>query len=161
MNMRKLLVRAVLAIVAATSGVAIVEAAAPDPVLGTWQLNISKSTFTPGPAHKSQVRTYSQSGQSIALVIKTVAADGKELTRQTTYQQDGKDYPYTGNPDVDSISVKQVDSNTAKYMLKKAGKAVETGSRTVSKDGKTLTLKAKGTTAKGEKYENVLVFDKQ
>jgi len=83
------------------------------------------------------------------------------MTRQTTYQQDSKDYPYAGNPDVDSISVKQVDSNTAKYILKKAGKAVETGSRTVSKDGKTLTLKAKGTTAKGEKYENVLVFDKQ
>lgn len=159
--MRKLLVLAVLAIVAATTGVAIAEAAAPGPVIGTWQLNISKSTFTPGPAYKSQVRTYSQSGQSIALVTKTVAADGKEITRQTTYQQDGKDYPYTGNPDVDSISVKQVDSNTAKYILKKAGKAVETGSRTVSKDGKTLTLKAKGTTAKGEKYENVLVFDKQ
>ena len=159
--MRKLRVLAVLAIVSATSGVAIAEAAAPDPVIGTWQLNVSKSTFTPGPAFKSQTRTYSQSGQSITLVIKTVGADGKEMTRQTTYQQDGKDYPYTGNPDVDSISVKQVDSNTAKYILKKAGKAVETGSRTVSKDGKTLTLKAKGTTAKGEKYENVLVFDKQ
>src|SRR5256886_17310634 len=112
--MRKLLVRAVLAIAAATS-VAIAEAAVPDPVIGTWQLNVSKSTFTPGPAYKSQVRTYSQSGQSIALVIKTVAADGKEMTRQTTYQRDGKDYPYTGNPDVDSISGRQVDSNTVKY----------------------------------------------
>jgi len=159
--MRKLLVRAVLAIVAATSGVAIAEAAAPDPVIGTWQLNISKSTFTPGPAYKSQVRTYSQSGQSIALVIKTVAADGKEVTSQTTYQLDGKDYPWTGNPDVDTGAVKQVESNTAKFTLKKAGKVVQAGSRTVSKDGKTLTLKSKGTTAKGEKSEDVLVFDKQ
>jgi hypothetical protein len=58
-NMRKLLVRALLAIVAATSGVAIAEAAAPDPVIGTWQLNVSKSTFTPGPAPKSETRTYS------------------------------------------------------------------------------------------------------
>ncbi len=159
--MRKLLVHAVLAIVAATSGVAIAEAAAPDPVIGTWQLNISKSTFTPGPAYKSQVRTYSQSGQSIALVIKTVAADGKEVTSQTTYQLDGKDYPWTGNPDVDTGAVKQVESNTAKFTLKKAGKVVQAGSRTVSKDGKTLTLKSKGTTAKGEKSEDVLVFDKQ
>jgi len=147
--------------VAATSGVAIAEAAAPDPVIGTWQLNISKSTFTPGPAYKSQVRTYSQSGQSIALVIKTVAADGKEVTSQTTYQLDGKDYPWTGNPDVDTGAVKQVESNTAKFTLKKAGKVVQAGSRTVSKDGKTLTLKSKGTTAKGEKSEDVLVFDKQ
>src|SRR5438046_10761670 len=108
--MRKLLVLAVLAIVSATGGGAIAQAAAPDPVIGTWQLNISKSTFTPGPAYKSQVRTYSQSGQSIALVIKTVAADGKAMTRQTTYQRDGKDYPYTGNPHVHRIARKQADS---------------------------------------------------
>jgi hypothetical protein len=159
--MRKLLVRAVLAIVAATSGVAIAEAAAPDPVIGTWQLNISKSTFTPGPAYKSQVRTYSQSGQSITLVVKTVGADGKEITSQTTYQLDGKDYAVTGTPNYDSLSVKQVDSNTVKFTTKKAGEVVQTGSRTVSKDGKTLTHKSKGTTANGEKSEDVLVFDKQ
>jgi hypothetical protein len=159
--MRKLLVLAVLAIVSATSGVAIAEAAAPDPVIGTWQLNVSKSTFTPGPAFKSQVRTYSQSGQSIAVVIKTVHADGKETTTQVTYQLDGKDYPVTGNPDADSNSVKQVDSNTAKFTLKKAGKVVSTGTRTVSKDGKTLTVKSKGTSAKGEKFDDVLVLDKQ
>src|SRR2546421_8859401 len=112
--MRALLVLAVLAIVSVTAGVAIAEAAAPGPVIGTWQLNVSKSTFKPGPAHKSQTRTYSQSGQSITLVIKTVGADGKEITSQTTYQLDGKDYPVTGTPNYDSLSVKQVDSNTVK-----------------------------------------------
>ena len=159
--MRKLLVRAVLAIVVATSGVAIAEAAAADPVIGTWQLNVSKSKFTPGPAPKSETRTYSQSGPSITLVIKRVGADGKEMTSQATYQLDGKDYPWTGDPSVDSLSVKQVDSNTIKFAQKKAGKVVSTGSRTVSKDGQTLTLKIEGTTAKGEKFENVVVFDKQ
>ena len=84
--MRKLLVRAVLAIVVATSGVAIAEAAAADPVIGTWQLNVSKSKFTPGPAPKSETRTYSQSGPSITLVIKRVGADGNEMTSQATYQ---------------------------------------------------------------------------
>jgi len=159
--MRELLVRAVLAIVVATSGVAIAEAAAADPVIGTWQLNVSKSKFTPGPAPKSETRTYSQSGQSITLVIKRVGADGNEMTSQASYQLDGKDYPWTGDPSFDSLSVKQVDSNTVKFTQKKAGKVVSTGSRTVSKDGKTLTLKSKGTTAKGEKSENVGVFDKQ
>jgi riboflavin biosynthesis pyrimidine reductase len=158
--MRKLLVLAVLAIVAATSGVAIAEAAAPDPVIGTWQLNVSKSKFTPGPASKSQTRTYSQSAQGITVTIKTVGADGKEDTVQSTYQLDGKDYPVTG-ADYDSLSAKRVDSNTAEFTLKKAGKAVGTISRTVSKDGKTLTVKSKGTTAKGEKSESVQVFDKQ
>ena len=156
-----LLVLAVLTIVSATGGAAIAAAAVPDPVIGTWQLNVSKSTFKPGPAFMSQVRTYSQSGQSITLVVKTVGADEKETTTQMAYQLDGKDYPVTGSPDADSNAVTQVDSNTAKFSLKKAGKVVQTGSRTVSKSGKTLTLKSKGTTAKGVEFDNVLVFDKQ
>jgi hypothetical protein len=159
--MGKLLVSAVLAIVAVASSIAIGAAPAPDPVVGTWQLNGSKSTFSAGPALKSQTRTYSQSGQSITLVMKTAGADGKEVTTLTTYQLDGKDFPVTGNSDYDSLSAKQVDSNTAKFTLKKGGKAVGTTNRTVSKDGKTLTSKTKMTTAKGEKSESVMVFDKQ
>jgi hypothetical protein len=159
--MRKSLVFAILAIMSASGGAAIAEAAAPDPVTGTWQLDVSKSTFKPGPPYKSQVRTYSQSGQSIALVIKTVGADGNEMTTQMNFQLDGKDHPVTGNPDIDSNSVKQLDSNTAKFALKKAGKVVLAGTRTVSKDGKALTVKSKGTTPKGEKFDDVLVFDKQ
>ena len=159
--MRRLLLPAILAIVSAAGGATIAAAADPDPVIGTWQLNVDKSTFKPGPVFKSQVRTYSQSGPSITLVVKTVGADGKEITSQATYQLDGKDYPVRGTPNYDSLSVKQVDSNTVEFTTKKAGKVVQTGSRTVSKDGKTLTHKSKGTTAKGEKSEDVLVFDKQ
>jgi hypothetical protein len=159
--MKQLLALAVLAIVATASGVAFGATPVPDPVVGTWQLNVSKSTFTSGPAVKSQTRTYSQSGQSITLVMKTVGADGKEGTSQATYQLDGKDFPVTGNPDYDSLSAKQVDSSTATFRLKKGGKAVGTTSRTVSKDGKMLTSKVKMTTAKGETSESVMFFDKQ
>jgi hypothetical protein len=159
--MTKLFIHAVIAIVAAGSGVATAAAPASDPVVGTWQLNNSESTFTAGPALKSQTRTYSQSGHSITLVMKTVGADGKEVTMQTTYQLDGKDYPVTGTPDYESLSGQQVDSNTAKFTFKKGNKVVGTSSRTVSKDGKTLTSKIKVTTAKGEESESVTVFDKQ
>lgn len=161
--MRKLLVRAVLAIVAATSGVAIAAIAHdPAPVIGTWQLNVSKSAFTPGPAPNSVTMTYAPAGQSMALVIKTVEADGKEGTVHLTYQLDGKDYPMTGDTDGDSLSCKQVGKgNAAKCTVKKAGKALYTVTRTMSKDGKTLTLKFKGTTSKGEKFDDLEVFDKQ
>jgi hypothetical protein len=159
--MRKLLVPAVLAAVAVIGSAAIALAADSDPVIGTWQLNAAKSTWTSGPALKSQTRTYSQSGPSISVVIKSTGADGKEATTQATYQLDGKDYPVTGSPDYDSLSGKQVNPRTATFTLKKGGKAVGTTTRTVSKDGSTLTSKASVTTAKGEKTENVMVFDKQ
>lgn len=159
--MRKLIVLAAFALVSAASGVVIAGAPAADPVIGTWKLDAAKSTFTGGPALKSHTRTYSQSGQSIALVMKSTSADGKEVTTRMTYQLDGKDHPVTGNPDFDSISGQQVDSNTARFTQKKGGKMVGTSDRTVSKDGKTLHVKTSLTTAKGENSESVLVLDKQ
>jgi hypothetical protein len=159
--MRSLFVRAVLAYVAAIGAIGIAAGADSDPVIGTWQLNVAKSTFSAGPATASQTRTYSQSGASITLVMKSTGADGTTSTTQTTYQLDGKDYPVMGTPDYDTVSAKRVNSHTATFALKRAGKTVGTTTRTVSKDGKVLTTKSKMTTASGAKSENVLVFDKQ
>jgi hypothetical protein len=44
---------------------------------------------------------------------------------------------------------------------KKAGKQVQTYSRVVSKDGKTMTVTVKGTNAKGQTINNVSVYEKQ
>jgi hypothetical protein len=159
--MRAQLLRPLVAFAVMVSLTAISLAAGSDPVVGTWQLNLSKSTFAAGTAPKSQTRTYSQSGPSITLVMKTVGADGKEATAQTTYQLDGKDYPITGSADYDTLTAKQVNARTATFKLKKGDKAVGSTSRTVSKDGKILTSKTSVTTAKGDKSESVMVFDKQ
>lgn len=140
---------------------AIAAGTAADPVVGTWKLNAAKSTFGAGPALKSQTRIYSQSAQGITLNMTTMGADGKETKSQTTYKLDGTDYPVTGAAAYDSLSAKQLDSNTAEFTLKMGGKAVGTTRRTVSKDGKTLTSTLKMTNAKGEKTENVTVLDKQ
>ena len=159
--MRPLHARAIVGFVATVSAIASAFAADSDPVVGTWQLNVAKSTFTADSALKSQTRTYTQSGSSITLVMKTVGADGKESTLRTTYQLDGKNYPVTGAPDYDSLSAKQLNPQTASFTLKRAGKAVGRTSRTVSHDGKQMTSKISATSAKGEKSESVMVFDRQ
>ena len=132
-----------------------------DPVAGTWKLNLAKSTFGGGPALKSQIRTYSQSAQGITLKMTTVSADGKETTTQTTYRLDGKDYPSMGNPDFDSLSGMRIDTNATEFALKRAGKRVGTIRRTVSKDGRTLTLNIVITNANGVQLSQLTVFDKQ
>src|ERR1700676_1319462 len=132
-----------------------------DPVGGTWKLNLAKSTFGGGPALKSQIRTYSQSAQGITLKMKTVSADCKETTTQTTYRGDGKDYPSMGNPDFDSLSGMRIDTNTTEFTLKRAGKPVGTIRRTVSKDGQTLTMNFVITNANGVQLSQLTVFDKQ
>ena len=50
-----------------------------DAVVGTWKLNLAKSTFGGGPALKSQIRTYSRSARGITLKMETVSADGLHL----------------------------------------------------------------------------------
>jgi hypothetical protein len=134
---------------------------AADPVIGTWQLNPTKTTPALAAVYKSQTRTYSQAGTGLTLVIKTVLADGKESITQTTYQLDGKDYPVTGDPNYDSLSAKQIDASKAEFVLKRGGKQVGATDRTISRDGKTLTAKTKITTVSGPILEGNLIFDKQ
>ena len=132
-----------------------------DPVVGTWKLNLAKSTFGGGPAFKSQTRIYSQSSRGVSLEMKSVSADGKETTTQTTYTIDGKDYPSKGNPDFDSLSGMQIDTNTAEFTLKRAGKPVGKIRRAVSKDGQTLTLNFVITNSNGVQLSQLTVFDRQ
>ena len=134
---------------------------ATDAAVGTWNLNLAKSTFSPGPAPKSQTRIYAETAQGIALTVKTTMADGKEYTTTLSFKDDGKSYPVSGNPDFDRVSVTRVDALTVRSTQTKAGAAVGTGVRTVSKDGKTLTFKQKGTHANGAKYDDVSVYDRQ
>jgi hypothetical protein len=132
-----------------------------DPVVGTWKLNLAKSTFGGGPALKSQIRNYSQSPRGLTLKMKTVSADGKETTTQATYQLNGTDHPSMGNPDFDSLSGMQIDTNTAEFTLKRAGKPVGKIRRTVSKDNQTLTINLVITNAAGVQTSALTVFDKQ
>ena len=132
-----------------------------DPVAGTWKLNLAKSTFGGGPAFKSQIRTYSQSARGVTMKMKTVSAEGKETTTRATFRLNGKDYPSMGNADFDSLSGMQIDTNTAEFTLKRAGKPVGKIRRAVSKDGQTLTINFVITNADGIQTAALTVFDKQ
>lgn len=135
-------------------------AQAPDPASGTWELNLAKSKFSPGPAPKSQTRTYTVTGDEVKYSLKGIDAEGKPTLVEYTAKYDGKDYPLTGAPDFDTISLKRLNATTTQATLKKGGKVVQTTRRVVSKDGKSLTLTTKGTNAKGQAVSNVAVFDK-
>jgi hypothetical protein len=136
-------------------------AQATDPIVGTWELNVAKSKFSPGPAPKSETRTYVMAGEDIKATSTGVDGTGTPTAGEWTINYDGKDRPQTGNPNADSLSLKRVDAFTAEFTQKKAGKVVITGTRTISKDGKVLTITTKGTNAKGQTIHDVEVFEKR
>jgi len=152
---------ALMAVLLTVGSAAVAAAPAADPVIGTWQLNIAKSKFNPGPAPKSDTRIYAASEQGTVMTWTSVGADGKETVAKSTFKADGKDYALTGADNFDSLSLKQVDDHTVQSTQKKGGKVIGTTTRTVSKDGKVLTLTSKGTSATGVPYDNVMVYDKK
>jgi hypothetical protein len=136
-------------------------AQAGDPVAGTWELNLAKSKFNPGPPLQSQTRTFEVTEQQEKMMAKGIDAQGKPTLVQFTAQRDGKDYPFEGSPVIDTIALTPGDTFTLTYTAKKAGAVVITGTRVISKDGKGLTLSMKGTDAPGQPVESILVFDKR
>src|SRR5215475_6618363 len=93
-----------------------------DPFIGTWKLNLAKSKFSPGPPPKSQTVTYEAIGQGVKITVKGTDAEGKPIDIQSTANYDGKDYPVTGDPNVDMIALKRIDQHTVEFARKKGGK---------------------------------------
>jgi hypothetical protein len=112
---------------------------AADPAIGTWKLNVEKSKYEPGPPPKSATVSYEENEGGIKRTGETVNADGQTVSFQYAAKYDGKDYPVTGNPNADMISLKRLNDRTVEATLKKGGKPVTTVRRVVSRDGKTMT----------------------
>ena len=129
-----------------------------DPELGTWTLNPAKSTYQPGPPLKSQVRTIEKAGEGQRLHNVTVTADGTLAIVEYTAKFVGEDYPVTGSPYGDTVTLKRVDSHTVEAIVKKDGRVALTDRRLVSNDRKVLTITQTGMSPNGRSMYNVLVY---
>ena len=135
---------------------------AADANIGTWTLNVAKSKFTPGPSPKSQTLKIEPWGDDgVTYTADGVGPDGKPSRWEFQAKYDGKDYPFKGNPDADTIAYKRVDGYTLEAATKLKGKPSGNVKVVVSKDGKTRTLYQTGKNAAGQEINNVLVYEKQ
>jgi hypothetical protein len=132
-----------------------------NPMIGTWKLNLAKSKYTPGPAPKSLTVKIEQAGDGVKVTSEGVDGEDKPIAIEFTANYDGKDYPITGSQMANTVSLKRTGPRTARRIDKKDGKVVQTGSRVVAKDGKSYTFTTKGKNAKGQRFHNIAVYDKQ
>jgi hypothetical protein len=149
---------AVVISVVAASGVALIAQGVPG--LGTWKLNVAKSKYAPGPAPKSATVTFSAVGQGVKAVVDGVGPDGSKTHWEYTANFDGKPYPVTGNGLGDMVVTRRVNPTTIESSYTLKGKPTVVNTRTVSADGKTLTVTSIGTNAQGQKVNDVQVFEK-
>ena len=151
----------------------------PNPVIGTWKQNMEKSTYSPGPPPfkgSYAVRQYA-AGTDCSIVAITMNVDAQGLPSLgaiSAANYDGKEYAQhtvatlatsLGShlaPKIErTISYSPLDPYTVKIVQKEDDKVVATSTRTISRDGKTMTDRSDYKDAAGQHVTNVLVFEKQ
>jgi hypothetical protein len=134
--------------------------------IGTWKLNLAKSTFGSGAPPISQTSTVEAVGRGLKISNDGVDAKGNPAKNVVQLFNDGQSHPVTGAESVlatltyDAISDKEVNNSTWWDIRTKAGKVVQVVVNEMAPDGKTWTLKIMGVTPNGPVY-TVLVRDKQ
>jgi len=138
-----------------------VAAVAADQHSGSWKMNPAKSKYSPGPAAKSVNLKVEADENGVKIDAQGTDGDGNPTHVAYDAKFDGKDYPVTGLPYADTVSVKRVGADTIQGTMKKGDKVVMTVTSRVSKDGKMRTSTFVGKDAQGRDVHNVVVYDKQ
>ena len=123
-----------------------------DPFVGTWQLNLAKSKYSPGPPPRSQTVNNQAEGQGQKVTVTGVAANGNPVSNTITGVFDGVPHPVVGNPNMDAYASTKIDAYTHIYSETKAGKLIGSMTIVISPDGKTLTSTYARINANGQKF---------
>ena len=163
--MRPLNVSLGMSVISVVLLAAVVSAAAAqgEPRVGTWELNLAQSTFSPGPPPKKQTLTFQSAGPQWAALLQGIDASGKPINpdmNNLAINFDGRDHA-TPNTDYETTAWKAISAEKYEVIRKKAGKIVLTSTNVLTKDGKTMTITTKGVNAAGQSIYNVRVYDKQ
>jgi hypothetical protein len=130
-----------------------------DPYIGTWKLNLEKTTHIGQPVPKSETITYTGDGQNLAGTINFVGPQDATTTIKYTLIFDGQPHPTTGSPNFDSTAYIRF-GNTINMVWFKNGKAMAVGQSRIDSD-KQFTYTSEGIGANGQPFRVVLVWDRQ
>jgi len=134
---------------------------AADHMMGTWKMNPAKSKYTGAPAPKEYSMTFTPEGTGWRYVGKGVAADGKPINMSFVYVKDGEEIKITGFAYADAMTIKDGHADTGTSVMMQGGKQVGTLKRSISKDGKVLTISANYAYPDGKKMSYTSIYEKQ
>jgi hypothetical protein len=136
-----------------------------DPFVGTWQINLAKSSFgTPEAAYKKSVIRIEPAKQGQQRMrVETVAANGQLMQYEFSAGYDGKPYPLKGRGMIpqDTVTLKRLDERTFERVFRRGERITITAVNRVSADGKTLTLTQNGIGVGGKPLKLTLIYEKQ
>src|SRR4030095_15576325 len=155
MTGQRVLVGCALVVVATAVLSQITPAQSADPWMGTWQVNVAKSKYSPGPAPKSGTHKWEPaSGGGFKHSIDAIDAQGQSTHTEVVAKFDGKDYAIKGGQASATRAYKRIDDRTFEATAKIDGKVTITIREVLAPDGKTKTATLSGKNAQGQAVNN-------
>jgi len=121
--------------------------------IGKWKLR------TEPPAHGT--REYEDRGDGVTVSTRQgVNARGQEYFSSYAAKVDGKEYPrqVRGSNAINTIAFTRVDADTVAFTLRENGRVTATGTTSVSRDGKVLTVTTRSVDSSGQ--GNTEIYDR-
>jgi hypothetical protein len=150
-------------LLAALSTAASLSAFAANRTLGTYKLNIAKSSYKP-PPNPVQDLTVTRELTSGGITQTTDGSLAGNVPFHASYttKGDGAEVSVTGNAPFNTIAVKQVDANTiTDQRMNATGPYRASGQTVFTHRGNTMTVTIKGINGAGKEFTQILVFEKQ
>ena len=130
--------------------------------LGSWRLNLDRSTYRPGPApyRRATYRIEPHDG-GVRVVYDMVRPRGGVTHLEWTGQFDGRDYPVQGVEEFVTYAYRRIDDRTYDVVTKVDGRTAATSRAVLAPDGRSITTTTAGRDSRGVDVTTVTVYEKE
>ena len=134
-----------------------------DPFVGTYKLNVAKSSTSGGQTPPDMVLTISEEGNNLLIATSGKTATGGQIEADVLVlpKKGGTIKAPEGQKNYDSTVVSRRDPNTIEMLASLKGKERTRVKLALSRDGKTLTRSFTSTNAKGEPVNGTSVLERE
>ncbi len=133
-----------------------------NPLLGTWRLNLSKSSFLSGPpTYKTVTCKIVPWQDGVRVIYDMVGWRGGVTHWEWTGRLDGQDYPLAGVDEVITNAYRRIDSRTYGIVAKLDGRVTTNTQIVISSDGAAMTATTPVSNPQGQTVTNTAVYEKR
>lgn len=154
-------VMVVAAVMVALMAVVVPLSGQSSPLVGTWTINLAKSTFSPGPPPTSSTIKWERVAGGHRFSVDQVAATGQATHTENIEKDDGTEGRIQGATTPTTRFLRRIDDRNYEDGDNANGKSTVSRKLVISPDGKTITVTMKGTTPQGQPLNNVVVYERQ
>jgi hypothetical protein len=128
---------------------------------GIWKLDPARSTYSRGPAAKSNTTVLTVTDGGLLIVTDALRVDGVRSHTEVLAKFDGRDIPVKGSLPPITRAFKWLGNDAYEWVTQVNGKVTTTTRVQLSPDGRTQTLTTTGTDVQGVPVHNVTLFEAQ